>query len=112
MKRSLYIIIGVLALVYGKSVATPLKGVAYTKEDSLTITRLLSEMSLVGDTCLSLHFARQFLERPYVAHTLELFPVQERLIVNTIVPRLLRLLSLLCSVCDSSARRLPTIARS
>ena len=83
MKRSLYIIIGVLALVYGKSVATPLKGVAYTKEDSLTITRLLSEMSLVGDTCLSLHFARQFLERPYVAHTLDLFPVQERLIVNT-----------------------------
>lgn len=50
----------------------------YTTEDSITVVSLLSS----GNTDL-LYYARQFLGLPYVAHTLELFPDDERLVLNT-----------------------------
>lgn len=50
----------------------------YTAEDSATIVRLLN-----SGLSEPLDFARQFLGRPYVAHTLELYPDDERLVLNT-----------------------------
>jgi len=57
----------------------------YEKVDSTTVERLLADAAAkqggVGQTML--YYARQFLGRPYVAHTLELFPDDERLVLNT-----------------------------
>jgi len=50
----------------------------YTDQDSMLVERLLA----TGHTDV-LYYARQFLGRPYVAHTLELYPDDERLVVNT-----------------------------
>jgi hypothetical protein len=50
----------------------------YTAADSITVERLLQS----GHTDL-LYYARQFLGLPYVAHTLELYPDDERLVLNT-----------------------------
>ncbi|MBQ9668149.1 MAG: DUF1460 domain-containing protein [Prevotella sp.] len=52
--------------------------VTYTREDSLTVVRLLSEAP--GPDVLWL--ARQLIDRPYVAHTLEVND-REQLVVNT-----------------------------
>lgn len=55
----------------------------YTKLDSITIERMLDgARKQPRDINLPIYFARQFLGRPYVAHTLEVTP-QEQLIVNT-----------------------------
>ena len=52
--------------------------------DSITIVKLLGEASRQPRTiCFPLFFARHFLGRPYVAHTLETADGKERLIVNT-----------------------------
>ncbi len=50
----------------------------YTATDSIMVEQLLQS----GHTDL-LYYARQFLGFPYVAHTLELYPDDERLVVNT-----------------------------
>lgn len=51
--------------------------------DSTFIVKLLGEAAqLPASTCLPLHFARQFLGCPYVAHTLEVND-REQLVVNT-----------------------------
>jgi len=51
--------------------------------DSITICTLLSKArQQPADACLPLFFARSFLNRPYVAHTLEVGD-KERLVVNT-----------------------------
>lgn len=51
--------------------------------DSTLVVRLLTEaQQLPAGTNLTLHFARQFLGRPYVAHTLEVND-REQLVVNT-----------------------------
>ena len=50
----------------------------YTNEDSVTIVTLLQK----GPRPL-LDYAREFLGCPYVAHTLELYPDDERLVLNT-----------------------------
>jgi len=51
--------------------------------DSLTISQLLEEARRQDrNTCFALYFARQFLGRPYVAHTLEVNE-RETLVVNT-----------------------------
>ena len=51
--------------------------------DTQLVSRLLSEARhLPATTNLELHFARQFLGRPYVAHTLEVNR-EEQLVVNT-----------------------------
>ena len=55
----------------------------YTEADSLFVTEVLTEArSLPRTTDFPLHFARKFLGRPYVAHTLEVAE-PEQLVVNT-----------------------------
>ena len=55
----------------------------YTRADSTFVTRVLTEArSLPPATNLPLHFARLFIGRPYVGHTLEVCD-PERLVVNT-----------------------------
>lgn len=58
-------------------------GAHYEKADSVAIVGMLAHTATDGGECLQLRFARQLLNRPYVAHTLELFPDGERLVVNT-----------------------------
>jgi hypothetical protein len=57
----------------------------YEAADSIFIEQLLADsvarQAGVGQDVLC--FARKFLGRPYVAHTLELFPDDERLVLNT-----------------------------
>ncbi|MBR4387598.1 MAG: DUF1460 domain-containing protein [Prevotella sp.] len=55
----------------------------YTNTDSQLITRLLTEATrMPKSTNWTLHFAKKFLGRPYVAHTLD-NNEYERLVVNT-----------------------------
>ena len=55
----------------------------YTRTDSIFVTRVLTEArSLPPSTNVPLHFARLFIGRPYVGHTLEVCD-PERLVVNT-----------------------------
>ncbi|RRD03076.1 DUF1460 domain-containing protein [Prevotella sp. OH937_COT-195] len=64
------------------SFASASNGVTYSREDSLMLVRLLSEGKLrPKGTNLVLFFARKFMGRPYVAHTLEVNK-KERLVVN------------------------------
>ena len=73
MKR-LYIIIGILL--------TTLTATAQN-HDSLFVVKALSEArSMPRTTNFPLHFARLFMDRPYVAHTLEVND-EEQLVVNT-----------------------------
>lgn len=62
---------------------TAAAAVIYTAADSSLVCRLLAEARRERPACLPLFFARAFIGRPYVAHTLELYPDDERLIVNT-----------------------------
>lgn len=58
-------------------------GITYERSDSLFVCNLLATSRLQpSSVCLPLFFARQFLGRPYVAHTLEVND-SERLVVNT-----------------------------
>lgn len=58
-------------------------GAVYEKADSITVCRLLSEVrQQPRSTNFPLFFARKFIDRPYVAHTLEKDGA-ERLVVNT-----------------------------
>lgn len=50
----------------------------YSRQDSILVEQLLAS----GHTDV-LFYARKFLGRPYVAHTLELYPDDERLVLNT-----------------------------
>lgn len=50
----------------------------YTKADSTLVCKLLA----IGEKDV-LTYARHFLGKPYVAHTLELYPDDERLVLNT-----------------------------
>ena len=55
----------------------------YEPTDSITVCRLLSEACQQPlSTNITLFFARKFIDRPYVAHTLET-DGEERLVVNT-----------------------------
>lgn len=63
--------------------------VSYTKEDSLRVVELLElgakEMAngkSLNGKCLTLFYAKQFMNRPYVAHTLEIKDKEEHLAVN------------------------------
>ena len=61
--------------IYCNTVALP--------DDSIAIERMLTAAEALGDgECRQLFFARQFLGRPYVAHTLEIAD-PEQLVVNT-----------------------------
>ena len=82
LKRLIYIIIGIAT--YSSSAAQSAKGVICCEPaDSLTVSRLLDGVRrMPATTNLPLHFARQFLGVPYVAHTLE-GNQREQLVVNT-----------------------------
>ncbi len=57
-------------------------GVCYEPADSVFVETALAEASEAGEgTCFPLFFARKFIGRPYVAHTLEVND-DERLVVN------------------------------
>ena len=59
------------------------EGVRHQPQDSITVCRLLGEArQLPASENLPLFFARKFIGRPYVAHTLE-GDDEERLVVNT-----------------------------
>lgn len=62
----------------------PLQAQATTAAtDSALVVKLLNEaVQLPATTCLPLHFARKFIGRPYVGHTLEVND-REQLVVNT-----------------------------
>lgn len=62
----------------------PAEDVCYTKADSLFICRALSDAMTANVQAedMMLFFARRFMDRPYVAHTLEVND-DERLIINT-----------------------------
>lgn len=65
-------------------IATPSRaaGVVYTQQDSARVVAMLTAARrLPQKTNLMLHFARQFLGTPYVAHTLDR-DREERLVVN------------------------------
>ena len=64
-------------LSFSRVAAQPIR-CHYTAADSITVERLLKS----GHTDV-LYYARQFLGLPYVAHTLELYPDDERLVLNT-----------------------------
>ena len=77
MRRLIIYIIGVMFSLGLKAQVT------YTSADSSLVCTLLDEArSMPRSTCFPLHFARQFLGRPYVAHTLEVND-EEQLVVNT-----------------------------
>lgn len=76
MRRYLYIIIGMM-------LAVTLRAQTMKTADTLLVNKLLSEARhLPPTTNYTLHFARQLLGRPYVAHTLEVNR-EEQLVVNT-----------------------------
>lgn len=76
MKRYILIIIGVV-------LGMTMRAQTVESGDTLLVNRLLSEARhLPPTTNFALHFARQFLDRPYVAHTLEVNS-EEQLVVNT-----------------------------
>lgn len=83
MRNVIYIIIGVFSLMCQTVLGASSVRVHYLPEDSVLICRLLAQAPRQGDSCLPLYFARQLTGHPYVAHTLELFPDDEQLIVNT-----------------------------
>ena len=62
--------------------------VSYTREDSLRVVELLELGSKAlpqrgsGEGALTLFYAQQFMNRPYVAHTLEIKDKEEHLAVN------------------------------
>ena len=73
MKRVIFLITAVLAVMSAKAV----------DHDSIFVAETLAEASHLPRTiCFPLHFARKFLGRPYVAHTLECNN-EEQLVVNT-----------------------------
>lgn len=72
MKRRLFFVMLVLWLAF-------MDGYAQKGSDSVFVERVLRE---APDNAGTLHFARQFLGRPYIAHTLEVNDMEE-LVVNT-----------------------------
>lgn len=77
--RLLTIVIGALTAGQGRLAAQ-----TYLPADSACIVRLLGSAAHESrTTCFPLFFARSFLGRPYVAHTLESANGDEQLVVNT-----------------------------
>jgi hypothetical protein len=70
----------VFMMVLGWATAA-LSQVTFTREDSLTICRMLRQAKQEKQTS-TLYFARQFIGLPYVAHTLEVND-EEQLVINT-----------------------------
>ena len=79
--KTLLLLLGIPLAAMAKGGTEP--GCCYEKADSITVERLLKAARGKAIGHPTLYFARQFLDVPYVAKTLELFPDEERLIVNT-----------------------------
>lgn len=78
----------------------------FSKEDSLTICNMLEEARQQPQAAgQPLFFARKFIGRPYVAHTLEL-PGEERLVVNTAQLDCTTLVETVTALTMCAARRL------
>ncbi|MBO4550256.1 MAG: DUF1460 domain-containing protein, partial [Bacteroidaceae bacterium] len=57
--------------------------VTYTREDSLRVVELLEKGAKApADEPLTIFYAHQFMNRPYVAHTLEIKDMKEHLAIN------------------------------
>ena len=83
MRRIFVVIYFCLVSLFTQAETMP--NVSYSREDSLRVVELLNSKSLpqkrdVGT--LTLFYARQFMNRPYVAHTLEIKDKEEHLSVN------------------------------
>lgn len=86
MKRLFILIIGIAlcAPISAHCPACAAPGVSASDQHRSTIEQLLSDARRQpSSACLPLYFARKFLGRPYVAHTLESSDGEERLTVNT-----------------------------
>ena len=87
MKRNLTILTMMMVLgagnVWGQTPADSYVTPVAQPADSLTVSQMLEEARHQDRTlCFPLYFARQFIGRPYVAHTLEVGDT-ETLVVNT-----------------------------
>ena len=85
MRSLVFFVISLLSFVYVQAQSP----VSYTKEDSLRVVELLEQgaKEMVNgqssnDKCLTLFYAHQFMNRPYVAHTLEIKDMEEHLAIN------------------------------
>jgi len=79
MKRQLLVSLLLLTVLQSASAR-----IIYTRADSLFVVQALSDYrSQAPAAPATLFFARRLAGRPYVAHTLERFPREEHLIVNT-----------------------------
>ena len=79
MKNLLFLIFSLFhSLIFSSCPAVAQERCHYMAQDSVWVEQLLAS----GHTDV-LYYARQFLGKPYVAHTLELYPDDERLVLNT-----------------------------
>ena len=57
--------------------------VSYTKEDSLRVVELLEKgLKAPANEVLTIFYAKQLMNLPYVAHTLEIENMEEHLAIN------------------------------
>ena len=78
MKNLLFLIFSLFhSLIFSSCPAVAQERCHYMAQDSVWVEQLLAS----GHTDV-LYYARQFLGKPYVAHTLELYPDDERLVLN------------------------------
>lgn len=115
MMRRILIIIGVIWFEAARVLAAAPPSVVYEPADSVIIVRLLAEGRAAADSLetpgqLALFYAHRFLDRPYVAHTLEGFPDGERLIVNTRQLDCTTLVETVTALTWCTQRRLSTFA--
>lgn len=83
MTQRIYIILCMLLMAFGSGASTLKYNIVDTPEDKVFIERSLREATIVSSNDnLVLTFARKFLGRPYVAHTLEVAD-PESLVVDT-----------------------------
>lgn len=77
-------LVGLFALLLPFITAGAQERCHYTTADSACVVKLLASSDVPKEQGRDvLYFARKFLGLPYVAHTLELFPDDERLVLNT-----------------------------
>ena len=78
--RSLLSVVCCLLFMFCAQAQSP---VSYCKEDSLRVAELLEKGAKVSSNeNLTLFYARQFMDQPYVAHTLEIKDKEEHLAIN------------------------------
>ena len=78
--------------------------VSYTPQDSSRVVQLLQMGREAAEEPLTLFYARQFMSRPYVAHTLEVKDKQEHLAVNLQSLDCLTLVENVCALALATSR--------